>query len=275
MTMQWIDTNNNHSKTVLACGLIFTIVALYMMPSVRELFGQLDLVVAYAANDLLKSHFTLAPIAALLNTRVGDVILIGILTAAFMIHALKGENWEIRSQRVAYYLWVGAMCLGTYALVCLTEGHFPRPIPLVALPNLVDVRQYCPIHLHTDPNNSFPSGHALAYCLFTIMYLRSQPKLALLVATLGSLMLMSRLMIGIHWLSDIIFGGLPLAILVAAMAWETRLRMTLNWTEVFISDLVRITTRRFPARIDITKALPKVVTFHNRSSQHYNSKPVG
>lgn len=260
MIMQRIETNGSHPKTVFACGLISVLIALYIVPSVHELFGHFDLVVAYEANDLLKSLFSLAPIVALLNTRVGDVLLIGILTAAFMIHALRGENWDVRSQRIAYYLWVGAMCLSTYALVCLTEGHFPRPIPVVALPNLVDIRQYCPIHLHTDPNNSFPSGHALAYCLFTIMYLRRQPRLALLVATLGGLMLISRLMVGIHWLSDIIFGGLPLAILVAAVAQETRLRMTLNWAEVLVSNLVRLTIRRFPTPAGTTGAQPKMVT---------------
>jgi membrane-associated phospholipid phosphatase len=139
-------------------------------------------------------------------TELGDGIVIGLVAAAVLAWLLWHRNW-----RVAGY-WAAAIVFGQ-CLAFLIKSSLQRPRPL---PELYDgLSSY-----------AFPSGHAtmstVAYGFLAVLVARQLPMprrwLAYAVAAaLISMIALSRLYLGAHWLSDVL-GGLSLG-----LAWVSLL----------------------------------------------------
>jgi membrane-associated phospholipid phosphatase len=151
---------------------------------------------------------------------------------------MRGGSLDQFIHRGAFWLWIGIVCVSTYLLTNLVE--IPHPIPLVAMPELKNVGTMFHLVLRTNPNSSFPSGHAFAYSYFALMSVRFYPRMAVFFGGLFLIMPTIRLVIGIHWLSDILLGALPLAILLVALSWETPIFYLHSWLETTLWRVVRV-----------------------------------
>jgi undecaprenyl-diphosphatase len=99
---------------------------------------------------------------------------------------------------VVHMLWVGAVCLLLYKWL---KGKTLRPRPfqlnrdiLVSVPPL---DQY-----------SFPSGHTLHAVAFTVVLLAHFPALAWLAVPFTALVALSRVVLGLHYPTDVLAGTL-------------------------------------------------------------------
>jgi undecaprenyl-diphosphatase len=145
-------------------------------------------------------------------TRLGD----GWLWAlAAVLLATSGE----RGLRVLGAIAVaGALASGL--LVCIKRRvHRPRPCDLVR-PRHFDVD---PLAWFPSDRFSFPSGHALnAFAMGSVIAL-AFPLLALPLLAFAASVAASRVVLGLHWLSDVLVGSLA-GLLIGASVWLALLR---------------------------------------------------
>lgn len=65
---------------------------------------------------------------------------------------------------------------------------------------------------------SFPSGHTLHAVMFTLLTATTTPSLLPVVFPLACLIAASRVILGLHYLSDVLIGGL----IGAGLAWSSQ-----------------------------------------------------
>jgi undecaprenyl-diphosphatase len=116
------------------------------------------------------------------------------LLLALLLALSGGPDGRIAALRMA---GAGLVCTLLYTAV---KHGVRRPRPCHALDRL---------HLSLPPLDrfSFPSGHTMHACAFTWIALASFPALALLLVPFTLLVAASRLVLGLHWLSDVLVGG--------------------------------------------------------------------
>lgn len=127
-----------------------------------------------------------------LVSRLGD----GILWYAMMGAVLAIDGWRAVLP-VAHMLAVGAVGLVAYKWL---KARTARPRPY---------RVHHAIRLGADPLDafSFPSGHTLHAVAFAILFAAYYPPLAAVVVPFAFLVAASRLVLGLHYPSDVIAGA--------------------------------------------------------------------
>jgi len=214
--------------------------------SVHAVTHSWDLSAAFACNSLVGNCPPVDKIVGWLNTKAGDAVVLSIMCFIFVRHAFSATDFKQMLERLAYWGWVGIICVGTYLIVDEIAEKFCTPIPLTALPSLHDLRAIYQIPLHSSAYNSYPSGHGLAYSFFAIMaWRRRYTAMGWFIAAVGVCMLSMRVILGMHWLSDIFLGAFPLAILLSSVCLNTYVNRTYNifyaFTNWLISKLSRHT----------------------------------
>ena len=110
---------------------------------------------------------------------------------------------------VLHMIFVGAVCSGTYAMVKRRTAR-PRPYEVVPAVSAGAV----PLDAF-----SFPSGHTLHAVAFTLVALRHYPGLAVLLIGFAALTAASRVVLGLHYPSDVLAGAAIGAAIAGASFW--------------------------------------------------------
>jgi undecaprenyl-diphosphatase len=129
---------------------------------------------------------------------------------------------------VLWYMLIGtlALCFGaegrSVALQCAVAGVVGLAIYRALKNVLVRERPYmthAAIVCAGKPLDrfSFPSGHTLHAVSFTVIVCSSLPQLALLLVPIAALIALSRVVLGLHYPSDVVAGGL-LGALIGSLA---------------------------------------------------------
>lgn len=129
-------------------------------------------------------------------THLGDT---GVVLAAALLAAVESASVRIRRGRSAAPLlvWLGIPISGGAAL--WIKEVVGRPRPWQVYPAWETVPE--------GMNRSFPSGHAVvAFALAAALALR-WPKVRWLVFGLAAAVAVSRVALGLHWMSDVVAGA--------------------------------------------------------------------
>ena len=133
--------------------------------------------------------------------RLGD----GLFWYALML-ALLLRNGAEAALPVLHMLGVGAACTAAYKL--LKRGTLrPRPY---------EVHAHIAAGAAPLDRFSFPSGHALHAVAFTLVAAQHYPRLAVLLAPFTLLVAVSRVVLGLHYPSDVLAGALLGALVALA-----------------------------------------------------------
>lgn len=206
--------------------ILAAIVAMWLLNQVSTVHGAiiaLDRHVAVTLNSLVGVNYALDQLMGRMTTRSGDAIVLAIMIGFLAVHCLRPQDLHEKARRIAFWGWNGVLCVSTYMLCCWLQNFFVREIPLAALPTLHNITTIYGLVPHTSANESFPSGHALAFLFFAVASWRIYRSMSLPLLAIGALVLAVRLVIGLHWLSDMLLGSLPLSLLLAALSRETPL----------------------------------------------------
>ena len=132
----------------------------------------------------------------------------GIFWYALMLALLVQHNAEALLP-ILHMIFVGAVCSATYAMV---KRRTARPRPYQAVPS---------VHAGAVPLDafSFPSGHTLHAVAFTLVALRHYPGLAALLIVFTALTAASRVVLGLHYPSDVLAGAAIGAAIAGASFW--------------------------------------------------------
>lgn len=205
---------------LMTSTLCLGLFAISSIPAVNHALVAMDRTSAYTLNVFIGKNRLLDLALSWLNTKAGDVIVLSVTGAIFAFHCFYKTTLEEAAKRAAFWTYIAFWCLSTYLIVCnVMDELTPRPTPLTAL-NLHNVQALYNVHLHSSALHSFPSGHALAYMMFAIASSKRYPGMCVTFTILGVVMLSIRLILGMHWVSDMILGSLPLSLLVISVALQ-------------------------------------------------------
>jgi undecaprenyl-diphosphatase len=134
-------------------------------------------------------------------SRLGDG---GIWYLLMLVLAVNGENTALVAGQMAVTSLIGT------ALYKLLKARLVRERPYIA---------HAGIELGTAPLDrySFPSGHTLHAVCFTLLAVAHIPELASLLVPFTLLVGASRVVLGLHYPSDVIAG----AVIGATLAWAS------------------------------------------------------
>jgi len=141
-------------------------------------------------------------------SRLGD----GVFWYALMAALLVSEGWAA-APVVGKMLLAGAICLGLYKWL---KARTTRPRPCTRheriQPRVAPLDEY-----------SFPSGHTLHAVCFTLLAVAHVPELAPLLVPFTLLVGASRIVLGLHYPSDVVAGAVIGAIVAGASlaVWPT------------------------------------------------------
>jgi membrane-associated phospholipid phosphatase len=228
------------TKLFMVLAAILLVALLNMNPTVHNAIINVDTLVALRMNSLVGINPIFDRILAWLSTRIGDAfVLIGIYIL-FFFHSLCGIKLDEIIRRLSFWLWVGILCLITYEILCTPMCTVMRDTPLLALHQFKNLQTIYGFTFHSCPTNSFPSGHGLAYIFFAMMAWKKYFRISLVLWCLAIIMLSLRLIVGLHWLSDIIFGSVFLSLLVVALVDDTPLKNTYKYTQQAVSFAIKM-----------------------------------
>jgi len=135
-------------------------------------------------------------------SRIGD----GALWYALMVALLLGDG--VQAWPVVLRMATAGVC-GVFVYKAL-KARTSRPRPYRVVPAVIAAA------LPLD-EFSFPSGHTLHAVAFTLIATASYPQLSPLLYPLAALIAASRLVLGLHYPSDVLVGGVIGAVIASAL----------------------------------------------------------
>ncbi|GAB4169721.1 MAG: phosphatase PAP2 family protein [Wenzhouxiangellaceae bacterium] len=154
-------------------------------------FDQLERRLCVVINRNLRTPGMVALLAAV--SRLGD----GWIWYALMIILALGAGLE----GLVAALQMGVTALVSVALYKFLKHRLVRERPFVVSPDIT---------LGTAPLDrySFPSGHTMHAVMFTVIAVHWFPALAVVLIPFAVLVALSRVVLGLHYPSDVVAGGL-------------------------------------------------------------------
>lgn len=204
-------------RRILFCNALgFALILSWWLPSVL-FWTKLDDDVFFFFNQFISPVYPRwVEALALLNTRAFDHIMFGLLVVILFFAMLrdKSGSWP-------KWLAIGLIMAAVGALFGeMLHVHLlmERPSPTLFHDGANLLTDYTLVNAKAEAANSFPSDHGLLAMVFATFMLRFADRLiASLSVAVAILVTLPRIMVGGHWVSDVYFGALSIALV--ALPW--------------------------------------------------------
>ncbi|MBF0188559.1 MAG: phosphatase PAP2 family protein [Magnetococcales bacterium] len=193
----------------------------WLLPATRPLWDALDTVVFRTLNGTLAWGSVWQGFWAIANWRPFD-ILAGIVILMFLLHWFRSEPRSELGGRLVAFLLFGVVVVTTkvvsfQTIVDIFDYHRPSPTwvfeDTLRLTQLVDW-----IKTKDASGSSFPGDHALVLVMTTFFFvIHGGRRLGSWAAVAFIPFVLPRLVGGAHWITDILCGAIPLALV--GLSW--------------------------------------------------------
>ena len=198
----------------------------WILPAGRALFYPIDVQVALFCHNFLNGGPFVWNFFACLNSFIGDWIFDLVIFIFFFSYCASASTVQEKKSRILTFL----LLISYFFIVYIWYGYLfnkawkiSSPSPSLVLPDFVYLSDLVSwIHVKDRSSRSYPSGHGNTIFLFWISISILQGKKTGFTAFIASIpFLLPRLVVGAHWLSDYLFGSLPLALFNLALLFYT------------------------------------------------------
>ncbi|MCF7852708.1 MAG: phosphatase PAP2 family protein [Simkaniaceae bacterium] len=208
--------------------MIFLLFATWLSPYTRPLWDKLDHWTFVALNHWIENSSFWQTFWAMANHKYADWLFdafILLFVGSYIVKAPK----HLKLRRVAEVLFCIIITAATIILINRLIFKdwivIPRKSPSLVTPMSALLNEIIPwMHIKTSARFSFPGDHGTTALMFICMMnlLLDKPK-ALLATLVGIFFILPRLIVGAHWLTDIIIGSLSISLFTIAWTFFTPL----------------------------------------------------
>lgn len=157
------------------------------------------------------------------NTRRADLAVFFVIGMGMLVYAFLSRRKEKMTSTLAFWAWVGILFTVLCFVLEALEKIMQRPSPGLVLANWRDLSEFYVTTVKVKAIGCFPSDHATAWFFLGFMAVRRYRRLGIFLLAFALALSPFRVIIGSHWMSDALFGAVPLTALMAALAFETPL----------------------------------------------------
>lgn len=223
----------------IAVGAVILLIGSLFFPPTRYIWDLIDQNLFLLINSWIATNPLSQNIVAILNYKRFDWVHDLVFLTFFIIY-VKNAPREKRLYRIAQVLF--AVLLAALVILYInktllsTTYRINRDSPSLYFPNCTRLSEKVTWLFVKDYSRcSFPADHGTTACLFIGVIHILMGARAGLFATLYALFFVSpRLIVGAHWLTDILVGSASIAILALAIGYCTPL------AELFVQKITKI-----------------------------------
>lgn len=206
------------------------IVASWFFAPTAALWSTFDTWAFHALNDNLRDKPLTQIFWALANVKLADLFGAAFIISFSLLYVFddgKKHTVERLAQLFYYLIWfeIGILCLKEVLFHLLVAVNFLRDSPSLVFSNTVLLSKAVPwLKIKDSSHWSFPSDHAfivLEWAGFIWFYCGW--RLGLLAFISSWFFILPRLIGGAHWISDVLVGSAPIALVFVASACFTPL----------------------------------------------------
>lgn len=197
------------SSLILAAMLFIT----YAIPATAGVWHVLDVGMAHMLNSLISDNHAIQLFWAYANMRVFDLVM-GLLMTGLLAHYVARGSRNGPAMRGAQAVVLVMTLL--FVLEVVRDMFFPdirNPSPSMVLDSLTRLSDLTHLDFKEASSTSFPSDHATVAATFTLMlWAIAGWRYGLAATVLAVIACLPRLVVGAHWLTDDVVGGIGAAL---------------------------------------------------------------
>ncbi|MDH5436305.1 MAG: DUF368 domain-containing protein, partial [Gammaproteobacteria bacterium] len=234
-----------HPFILILCNLTAALLlgSWFYDPVKIAFWDKLDNALFFTLNRTLQDGHAWQWFWAITNTRAFDVFSGLIILGMFALFVFADQGKFI-ARRIAIGFWMTVTVSLTGTLAKLLD--IDRTGPSYIYDNAILLtRIITDFEFKAGSNSSFPSDHALViFVISTFFLVHTGKRLGLLMSGLGIFLLMPRLVVGAHWLTDSIVGSGAVVLVVMSWLMATPLYSFLvNLLEPVIKKLLELSMK--------------------------------
>lgn len=206
--------------------LVLLFVSTFLWPLTEGFWKSLDIAFFKGINSSLIDHPSLQFFWACANHRYADWVEDIFILGFFILHIKsfkKGTQIRGIAQFVFCALYVAAIIYFVNRVIFRENFVIYRDSPSIVIDEtfrLSDVISW--MRIKVDSTKCFPGDHATTAILFSACYtFYAKKRFAILAILYGVFLCMPRMIVGAHWLSDVLIGSGSIALITLSWAFCT------------------------------------------------------
>lgn len=243
-----------------AFGLLHMIVLLLLVSwfwqdlPFRGWWDSLDRRLFFALNGSMEGSPASQKFWAIANHRAFDLVSAVLVLALFAIYALRDQGRALAKALAQFLLFfLFTLCVIEFAKLFLDIG---RKSPSLVLEPVLRLSELVPeIRAKDASGNSFPGDHATVLMIYTgYLWKVAGRRYGIAMVIIAILFVLPRVVGGAHWATDVLVGGLSVALFGLAWLFATPL---FGWLEHFFLPAGRWLERLLRPLLRLFRLVPR------------------
>ncbi|MDN3507717.1 MAG: phosphatase PAP2 family protein [Simkaniaceae bacterium] len=217
-------------KLIISLNFIsFALIFSWLYPSTHGVWDAIDLSIFKFLNSWIATSPLFQKFWAYSNANFMDWIHDFAMVSFFIIAFLTAKTKIMRQRRIAQFvicgLVIGATILTFNRGIFKDLVHINRQSPTLVVENSIRLSEHVKtVKIKDKSDQCFPADHATTATLFTaIVFLTLGPTYGFFALFYAVYFCLPRLILGAHWMTDIVMGSVPITLFVTSWVFGSPL----------------------------------------------------